>query len=290
MEARPPRAAPTIIWAGRHPPSVRSADASFKRVEDLIDRAAFDEEIKGIQEGSGGLFTLELAAAMIVDRLGRAEFKVPPLSKARAGATTVVRGFVARVGPVREFEREGMPSRVANVLLKDSTAQLTLVLWDDHANLAEPGTLAVGTWLRAANVTVKKTDYGLEAQAGRYSTIVIEDETGELEKDRMTALDIEWAALGDLKEGALVSVRGEVVSKRGPRKFRRRDGSQSSVLNLTVFDGSHMAILVLWDDLAQRAGAVEAGAKVELMHGLVKVNRGAVEVHSRRESVFKTGQ
>lgn len=269
---------------------MRSVDASFKRVEDLIDRAAFDEEVKGIQETSGGLFVQELAAAMVVDRLGRAEFKVPPLNKARAGATTVVRGFVARVGPMREFEREGMPSRVANVLLKDATGQLTLVLWDDHAALAEPGALTVGTWVRAANVTVKKTDYGLEAQAGRYSTIALEDETDALEKDRTVALDVEWAALGDLKQGALVSVRGEVLSKRGPRRFRRRDGSQSSVLNLTVFDGTHMAILVLWDDLAQRAGGVEAGTKVELMHGLVKVNRGATEVHSRRESVFRTGQ
>lgn len=266
---------------------MRSVDASFKRVEDIVDRAAFDEEVKGILEGSGGLFTQELAAAMVVDRLGRAEFKVPPLCKARAGATTVVRGFVARLGPVREFEREGLASRVANVVLKDSTGQLTLVLWDDHAALAESGTLPVGAWVRAANVTVKKTDYGLEAQAGRYSTIALEEETGDLERDRTAALDVEWAALGELKDGALASVHGEVVSKRGPRRFRRRDGSQSWVLNLTVFDGSHMAILVLWDDLAQRAGGVEAGTKVELMHGLVKLNRGAIEVHSRRESVFR---
>jgi len=269
------------------PPSVRSVDASFKRVEDLIDRAAFDEEVKGIREASGDLFATELAAAMVVDRLGRADFKVPPLSKARAGVTTVVRGLVARVGEVREFERDGMPSRVANVVLKDSTGQIALVLWDEHAVLADPGALPVGTWVRAANVTVKKTGYGLEAQAGRYSTIAIEDETGDLARDRTAALDVEWAALGDLKEGAFVSVRGEVVSKRGPRSFRRRDGSQSWVLNLTVFDGDRMAILVLWDDLAQRAGGVEAGAKVELLHGLVRVNRGAVEVHSRRESIFR---
>ena len=266
---------------------MRSVDGSFKRVEGLIDRAAFDAEVEGIVADSGSLFTPELAAAMVVDRLGRSEYKVPPLEKARPGATTVVRGFVARVQPVREFEREGMPSRVANILLKDQTGQINLVLWDEHARMAESGALAPGTWVRAANVTVKKTDYGLEAQAGRYATVTIEDETQALKDDRSAALEVEWAQLGALKEGELVSVHGEVVAKRGPRRFRRRDGSQSSVLNLTVFDGQAMAILVLWDDLAERSGGVNEGERVALQHGLVKVNRGAVEVHSRRESMFR---
>jgi len=268
---------------------VRSVEASFKRVEDLVDRATFDSEVKGTVEESGSLFTPELAAAMVVDRLGRSEYKVPPLVKARPGATTVVRGFVARVQPVREFEREGMPARVANVLLKDSTGQINLVLWDEHARMAESGAIAQGIWVRAANVTVKKTDYGMEAQAGRYSTVTIEDETQALRDDRSAALEVEWAPLGALKDGELVSVHGDVVAKRGPRHFRRRDGSQSSVLNLTVFDGQAMAILVLWDDLAERSGDVKEGDKVTLLHGLVKVNRGAVEVHTRRESLFQRG-
>jgi ssDNA-binding replication factor A large subunit len=267
---------------------VRSVDGSYKRVEDLVDRDAFDAEVQGLVEWSGALFTPELAAAMVVDRLGRSEFKVPTLDRVRPGATSVVRGFVARIGEVRQFEREGMTSRVANVVLRDSTGQITLVLWDGHSGLVERGVLQEGKWVRAANVTVRKTDYGVEAQAGRYSTVTPEDETTALEQDREVALEVEWAPLDALAEGQMASVRGEVVSKRGPRRFRRRDGSQSSVLNITVFDGRAMAIVVLWDDLANRHGDVEAGATVELLHGLVKVNRGAVEVHSRRESIFRT--
>jgi ssDNA-binding replication factor A large subunit len=269
---------------------VRSVDGSYKRVQDLVDRPAFDEEVKRIVEESGSLFTPELAAAMVVDRLGRSEYRVPPIEKARPGATTVVRGFVARVGPVREFDREGMTARVANVLLKDSTGQLNLVLWDEHAAMAESGALQTGTWVRAANITVKKTDYGLEAQAGHYSTVTIEDETQSLKDDMSAAMEVEWTGLGALKEGDIVNVRGEVVAARGPRHFRRRDGTQSSVLNLTVFDGQAMAILVLWDDLAEGNLEVKAGERVSLLHGQVKVNRGAVEVHSRRESLFRCGE
>ncbi len=267
---------------------MRSVDGSYKRVGDLLERDAFDAEVQGLVEWSGSLFTPELAAAMVVDRLGRSEFKVPPLDKVRPGATSVVRGFVARVGEVRQFEREGMTSRVANVALRDSTGQITLVLWDAHAELVDRGVLQEGLWVRAANVNVRRTDYGVEAQAGRYSTVTLEEETTALEQDRSDALDVEWTPLGSLEEGQMASVRGEVVSKRGPRRFRRRDGSQSSVLNFTVFDGKAMAIVVLWDDLANRNGDVETGATVELLHGMVRVNRGAVEVHSRRESIFRT--
>jgi hypothetical protein len=50
-----------------------------------------------------------------------------------------------------------------------------------------------------------------------------------------------------------------------------------------------MAILVLWDDLARSFGDVPVGEEVSMLHGLVKVNRGAVEVHSRRETLFRAG-
>jgi ssDNA-binding replication factor A large subunit len=266
---------------------VRSVEACYKKVDDLLDREAFDAEVDGIIEGSGDLFTKELAAAMIVDQLGRSEVRVPPLNMARPGVTTVVRGFIARVISVREFERDGRVQHVANVLLKDGKGQITMVLWDDHSSLVAQGTIEPGCWVRAANVSVRSTEYGLEAHAGRTSTVCVEEETSELEEERCAIFDVEWSDLGALKEGDFVSVRGEVVSKRGPRRFRRRDGSAGKVLNLTIFDGAAMAILVLWDDLAEDQGNTGVGDTVALLHGQVKVNRGALEVHSRRESLFQ---
>ena len=102
---------------------MRSVDASFKKIDGLIDRAAFDSEVEGIVEESGSLFTPELAAAMVVDRLGRSEYKVPPLEKARPGATTVVRGFVARVQPVREFEETQFKARALLAAIDDAERQ-----------------------------------------------------------------------------------------------------------------------------------------------------------------------
>jgi hypothetical protein len=162
-----------------------------------------------------------------------------------------------------------------------------LVLWDDKSRLAEDGLMAPGVWIRAANVNVKRDGQTLEAHAGRSSTVYIEEETVDLEDQMEAVFDVELTPLGELTEGEFVSVQGEVVAARGPRSFRRRDGSRGRVLNLTIFDGDSMAILVLWDDLAASFGNVAVGEPVSLLHGLVKVNRGAVEVHSRRESLFR---
>jgi len=270
-------------------PGVRSVERSYGRVEDLIDREEFNREVEDIVSTSGGLFSEELAALMVVDRLGRSEVRVPPLERARPGVTTVVRGFVARVVSQREFKREGQTQKVANLLLKDGTGELVLVLWDDKARLVEGDEIAPGVWLRAANVSVKRDGSTLEAHAGRSSTVYIEEETVELEAQRDSVFEVEWTPLGELREGDFVSIRGEVVAVRGPRSFRRRDGSRGRVLNLTVFDGQSMAIIVLWDDLATSFGAVQVGESVSMLHGMVKINRGAVEVHSRRESMFRVG-
>ena len=267
---------------------MRSTDRSYQRVADLMDREEFDRQVAEVIEGSGDLFTDELAALMVVDMRGRSEVRIATLDRARPGSTTVVRGFVARIISVREFTREGMPQKVANILLKDGTGEVRLVLWDDKARLADDGELSPGVWVRAANVNVKREGEHLEAHAGRSSTVYLEEETLDLEDQMETVFDVELTPLRDLREGEFVSVSGEVVAVRGPRSFRRRDGSRGRVLNLTVFDGDTMAILVLWDDLAASFGNVATGETVSLLHGLVKVNRGAVEVHSRRESLFRT--
>ena len=266
---------------------MRSLERSFKRIEGMMDRDEFDRDVEVIVTGSGSLFTQELAAMMIVDRLGRSEVRVAPLDRVRPGVTTVVRGFVARVVSVREFEREGRMQTVANVLLKDGTGQLVLVLWDDNAKMASCGDLSPGVWLGAANVNVKKERDVLEAHAGRSATVYIEEETVDLVDQRDAAFDVEWTPLADLKEGEFVCARGEVVVVRGPRTFRRRDGSKGRVLNLTVFDNEAMAILVLWDDLAETFSSVAVGDRVEMLYGFVRVNRGALEVHSKRESLFR---
>jgi hypothetical protein len=180
-----------------------------------------------------------------------------------------------------------MPQKVANVMLKDGTGEIRLVLWDDKSRLAEDGSMAPGIWVRAANVNVKREGDYLEAHAGRSSTVYIEEESLDLEDQMEAVFDVELTPLRDLREGDFVSVQGEIVAVRGPRSFRRRDGSRGRVLNMTIFDGDAMAILVLWDDLAASFGNVAVGEPVSLLHGLVKVNRGAVEVHSRRESLFR---
>lgn len=266
---------------------MRSVERSYKRVEDLVDREDFDREVEVLCEGSGRLFTQELAALMVVDNHGRSEVRIPTLDRVRPGVTTVVRGFVARIISVREFQREGMTNKVANLLLKDGTGQINLVLWDDKASLGDEGVLAPGTWLRAANVNVKHERDALEAHAGRSSTVYIEEETIDLEDQKEAVFDVEWTPLGQLKDGEYVCARGDVVAVRGPRSFRRRDGTRGRVLNLTVFDGESMAIIVLWDDLAATFGTITVGETVSMLHGLVKVNRGAQEIHSRRESLFR---
>jgi ssDNA-binding replication factor A large subunit len=280
---------PTFFFARYMDPGVRSVKRSFERVQDLVEKEEFDQEIQGVVDASGGLFSEELAAMIVVDRLGRSQVRVPTLDRARPGVTSVVRGFVARIISVREFEREGRAQKVANLLLKDGTGQLNLVLWDDNAAMAEGDTLVPGVWLRAANVTVKRDRDVLEAHAGRSATVYVEEETDDLEDRRDAVFDVEWTQLGSLKEGEFVCAKGEVVAVRGPRSFRRRDGSKGHVLNLTIFDNDAMAIFVLWDDLADSFKDVAIGEQVSILHGLVKVNRGAVEIHSRKESLVKTG-
>lgn len=68
---------------------------------------------------------------------------IPPktfISDLRPGRVATVEATVATLEPVREVEqRNGTTKKVRNALLRDRTAEISLVLWGDEVDLVAQG-------------------------------------------------------------------------------------------------------------------------------------------------------
>ncbi len=63
------------------------------------------------------------------------------------------------------------------------------------------------------------------------------------------------------------------------RTFDRDDGSEGRVSNLTLGDETGRIRVTLWDDRADRADELDAGAAVEIIDGYVRERDGSLELH-----------
>jgi replication factor A1 len=62
------------------------------------------------------------------------------ISDLRPSRVATLTATVARLDPVREVEtRDGQPRKVRDVLLKDPTGEIGLVLWGSEVDLLTPG-------------------------------------------------------------------------------------------------------------------------------------------------------
>ncbi len=85
------------------------------------------------------------------------------ISELKPGASNVeIKAEVVDVETPREINKMGRVLRVANATLKDASGTITLVLWNDNIDQAQPGSVVhitngyVNTWQDKAQLTLGK--------------------------------------------------------------------------------------------------------------------------------------
>ncbi|MCF2166064.1 MULTISPECIES: single-stranded DNA binding protein [Halobacterium] len=236
----------------------------------------FREAVESKVEQMGGLADEETAAMLIAHGIDDGEVNgVADIDSEMDEVKFIAK--VTRVGDVRTFDREdadddddaAAEGRVVNVTVADETDDVRVSLWDEQATAAADD-LAPGDVLR---IKGRPTDgyNGLEVSA---------DEV-ELDADEQIDVQIqdEYDA-ADLSLGVSdVTLVGEVLDTEAVRTFDRDDGSEGRVSNLVVGDETGRVRVTLWDDQADTATDLDAGAVVEIVDGYVREREGSLELH-----------
>jgi replication factor A1 len=244
--------------------------------EDLDTDVEFEEFEAAVHdkvEQMGGLADEETAAMLIAHELEDEE--VSGVADIAPGMDEVK--FLAKVvgvGDLRTFERDGDDEddegRVINVEVADETGQVRISFWDRMAQSVADGELDVGDVLRIKG----------RPQEG-YSGVEVSVDQAEVDEDAEVDVQVQDTyRVDDLSLGLSdVNLQGLVLATDSIRTFDRDDGSEGRVSNLTLGDETGRVRVTLWDEKADRAEELDAGASVEVVDGYVRERDGDLELH-----------
>lgn len=134
-----------------------------------ISREQVEEKIKAKINTLSNLVSEQGAAYIVANELGvnlnpsseSGFLKINQLSHDMRNVNVYVR--MVNLEAVREFEKKGIPSKVANVLVSDGTGNCRLVIWDSRVSKFENGEIKPNDILKVTSCYVKNNEYsGME--------------------------------------------------------------------------------------------------------------------------------
>src|SRR6056297_1396709 len=243
----------------------------YADLETDVSEEEFREAVEEKVEQMGGLADEETAAMLLAHELNEGE--VETIADIEPGMDEVK--FIAKVmaiGDLKTFERDGEDEdgRVINVEAADETAAVRLAFWDGQAVDIDEGQLEVGDVLRVKG-RPKDGYNGLEVSVDKAER----DDDATIDVEPGDGSTVEALTMGQSD----VTLRGLVLDTDSIRTFDRDDGSEGRVSNLTLGDETGRIRVTLWDDRADRAEELDAGAAVEIIDGYVRERDGSLELH-----------
>ncbi|WP_101295462.1 single-stranded DNA binding protein [Halegenticoccus soli] len=242
--------------------------------EDLDTDVPFEEFEAAVAdkvEQMGGLADEETAAMLIAHELKDEE--VNGIADIEPGMDEVkFMGKVVSIGELRTFERDGddEDGRVVNVEVADETGRIRVSFWDAMAQSIADGELEVGQVLRIKG-RPKDGFNGVEVSVDKAEP----DEDAEIDVQVLDVYRVDDLSLG-LSD---VNLKGTVLDTDSVRTFKRDDGSEGRVANLTLGDETGRVRVTLWDDKADLAEEFAPGDSVVVVDGYVRERDGDLELH-----------
>jgi ssDNA-binding replication factor A large subunit len=265
-----------------------------KLSEKGLSEAELKQRVSEKQGEFGGLLTEEGALKLVAREHGISVEEVVPveyrkLVELQEGERANVFVRVTQVFAPKAFEKEERRGRVCNLLVRDESAEGTLVLWNRDVDLIEKGAIERNDLVSVKNALVKKLA-PLELHSGILTEIKVE-QNQEKEKT-IPRKEEQVLTLSQLRDGEMdFDLYARVLDLREEKGFvreRRSDGSllpvkkDGLIASCWVSDGSAQARLVLWDKNAELVRCMRIGDAVKVEGGYVKKNvrSGALEIHA----------
>lgn len=203
--------------------------------------------------------------------------KISQLSPGMFDVSVLAR--VLSIGEIRDFtRRDGTQGRMATVIIQDDSGAISMILWGDHADLADD--INSGDTILVERGYARSGPFGLTLNIGRQGGIRInpEDEPPILPKE------LEIIPIDELKRDlSSVATKGRVVETSDMREFNRSDGSTGQLLSLTIADETGSIRVVAWDDLTKKISPVQKDDILLIRNAYTRVGMGErIELHLGR--------
>jgi len=175
---------------------------------------------------------------------------------------------VVAVGSVRAFTRaSGQAGKVVDLLLKDSTGMVYLVIWDEQTKYV--AILSPGDVVRVKNAYVRDRMGRIQVNLGKRGTLEVNPLDIDLESVPL-ALQ-ECVPLGKLIINMQnVRVRGVIATLPIVRTVTTSKGKNVKLVNFILEDESGEVKITIWRALADVVEALPVGSRIEIRNAYVR--------------------
>ena len=256
--------------------------------EKLKDRISLEEFLGLVDEKEAqmaGLADKDTAAKLVALGMGISDDEKKIGEVTLELSKVVLVGKVIACSDVRVFNREdGSSGNVANLTLADETGSISVVLWDDAADLIKVGEIVFGDSIQVSGF-VREGRNGLEVSVGRGGKV----DKIALNEDIQVRIDP--YQINEIKAGmGNVYLIAKLLDISDIRTFQRKDGSTGKVRNVTLGDATGKIKVTLWDENADTFNDIKPGDNIEITGGYAKENSfsNQVEINLGNNSSIRT--
>jgi replication factor A1 len=268
------------------------------RFEEILDKIVSEgnisreDALKRINEKKkkmGGLLTDDGAAHLVAKELGldvfeNIDYKKPTLEIKDISLemrNVTITGRVARIFPPREFTaKDGRKGKMVSIVLVDKSGEIRVVLWGEHVQNIDKGKLKEGQIIRIFYGYIKEGLKGEpELHVGYRGRIEVEPK--DVKESDYPKIKTGLIKIKEIKPNMTsVDTVGVIQRLSSTSEFKRQDGSQGKVCNITLIDETGGIRTVFWDDQVEIAERLSEGDTIKIEGGYTKVGlREEPELH-----------
>lgn len=121
-----------------------------------------------------------------------------------------------------------------------------------------------------------------------YEELLSEEAIAYLLVDELGRNVMEIMNISDLKNGDSASLVVEVEDIGRPKEFKRKNGSEGQVVNISISDETGRCRLTLWDKDVDnvKENKIAKGMKLRIVNGYVKISDFGMEINIGRWGTF----
>ncbi|MCD6485201.1 MAG: hypothetical protein J7L47_08850 [Candidatus Odinarchaeota archaeon] len=270
---------------------------SSNELEEIVEKIIQDtgmtrkevfDYIKKVKEDFGEELISDVGAAHIVARdLGVNVFVSQPIidelkisDLAEGDQNVIISGRVIRIFKVSTFNRKnGSVGKVGSFILRDTTGEIRVVLWDKNAELIERRDIKIGDIVKIINGYVRKGQNGIELHIGGYGQVQVNPP--DVDKNTIPEIETRNVKIGEINERMYgISVIGKILSKSELSEYSKKDGSTGRRSRIILGDETGEISAVFWDDANDILEDAMEGDVIKLKNVRVKEGLGGrFEIH-----------
>ncbi len=224
-------------------------------------------ELKGLISDEGALFLIAKEFGVDVsneniDLIKDIEINISDISLNMKNITLI--GRIKEIYSVYEFNKENQEKGyVGSFLLHDTTGEIRIVLWNEHANMFTNENFKKNELVKILNGYTKEGRYGTELHIGRLGKIILSPD--DVDYKKYPKIKEEFIDINKIsKMLKSVSIEGKILRIYPTKTFTKKSGENGTLVTINLMDSTSTVRVNFWNDDISKMNNIKIGDYVSI--------------------------